>query len=118
MSQQFRFFLVVVGSTIAALSATSAVASEATYRLTVVNEWTATDYPANFPSNDHWAMLGGGTHAPDQSFWSLGENSSSQIESMAEGGNAVPLRNQITSAGGTTGSAVPTRTTLPAVQGW
>ena len=100
MSQQFRFFILIVGSAIAALSAPPAFASEASYRLTVVNEWTATDFPASFPGNDHWAMLGGGTHAPDQSFWSLGENSSPQIESMAEGGNAVPLRNQITSAGG------------------
>lgn len=100
MSQQTRKILIILGGAVTAFFATSALASEATYRLTVVNTWTAADFPANFPGNDHWAMLGGGTHDPAQSFWSLGENSSSQIESMAEGGNAVPLRNQINSAGG------------------
>ncbi len=100
MSQQFRLLVISIGIAVTTLAAFQVSASEATYRLTVVNEWTATDFPANFPGNDHWAMLGGGTHDPDQSFWSLGENSSSQIETMAEAGNAVPLRNQITSAGG------------------
>ncbi|MFK8030879.1 MAG: spondin domain-containing protein [Gammaproteobacteria bacterium] len=87
-------------SVVIAFTAATAAGSEATYRMTVVNTWTAADFPANFPGNDHWAMLGGGTHDPALSYWSLGENASSQIESMAEGGNAFPLRNQITAAGG------------------
>ncbi|MEM7083243.1 MAG: spondin domain-containing protein [Pseudomonadota bacterium] len=85
---------------VACVMGVAAFASEATYRLTVVNNWTVNDFPANFPANDHFAMLGGGTHDPNLSFWSLGANASSQIETMAEAGNAVPLRNQITSAGG------------------
>ncbi len=48
MSQQFRFFILIVGSAIAALSAPPAFASEASYRLTVVNEWTVADFPANY----------------------------------------------------------------------
>lgn len=100
MSLHFKRITTTLACSLLAAVSLSAYASEATYRLTVLNTWTATDFPANFPANDHWAMLGGGTHAPDQSFWSLGENASSQMETMAEAGNAVPLRNQITSAGG------------------
>lgn len=99
MSQPLKSLFIAM-ALVAVLVPLSASASEATYRLTVLNTWTAADFPANFPGNDHWAMLGGGTHDPAQSFWSIGENSSSQMETMAEGGNAVPLRNQITSAGG------------------
>jgi len=75
-------------------------ASDATYRMTVVNTWTQDLFPTFYPSNAHWASLGGGAHSPDQSFWEFGGQASSQMESMAEGGNTSPLRSQIVNAGG------------------
>lgn len=98
MATSLKQLIVIALCTLGLMPTTAA--SDATYRMTVVNEWTEDQFPAAYPDNAHWAMLGGGTHSPDQSFWQLGALASSQIETMAEGGNVTSLRSQIISGGG------------------
>ncbi|MGI9262951.1 MAG: spondin domain-containing protein [Woeseiaceae bacterium] len=71
----------------------------ATYRITFDVDWTAADFPTNYPSNPHFSPLVGTTHNSQVVFWELdGQPASDGIESMAERGRTATLGDEILAA--------------------
>ncbi|MSU34437.1 MAG: hypothetical protein EXS36_04900 [Pedosphaera sp.] len=58
--------------------------------------WNAASHPQSFPSGAHWFPLIGGTHNSSVTFWEEGETPTQGIEDLAELGNVVALRNEVT----------------------
>ena len=85
---------------LALLTATTANASTATYRMTIVNDWTESAHPIGYPDDAHFSWFGGGTHASPERFWGLGETSTPGFELLAESGNTELWVSEIEAAGG------------------
>jgi len=71
----------------------------ATYRITFDADWTAADFPTNYPDNPHFSPLVGTTHNQQVVFWEVdGQPASDGIESMAERGRTDTLGDEISAA--------------------
>lgn len=83
----------------------------ATYRLTVDNSWSETTHPGLFPPDAHFSWIGGGTHGPEASFWSVGELASPGVVRMAETGVTTDLIAEVNAAisDGTAGATLDWR---------
>jgi len=81
------------------LASPAAFSSVATYQLTVVNSWTQTANPINYPSDAHFSWLGGGTHDASQTFWEPGGFATPGFERLAESGVTGGFVNEVAASG-------------------
>jgi hypothetical protein len=75
------------------------LSSIATYQLTVTNDWTQSNNPANYPVDAHFSWLGGGTHDASQSYWQPGGTANAGFERMAETGVTTDFVNEVAASG-------------------
>lgn len=67
------------------------------YTVTFTMNWNSTDFPLDYPSNDHFSPLIGWSHNVNSTFFQLGTMASAGIKNMAETGNTSPLSEEIDS---------------------
>ncbi|RAP27791.1 elongation factor Ts [Candidatus Marinamargulisbacteria bacterium SCGC AG-343-D04] len=70
----------------------------ARYRVTFTSNWSEDTHPVNFPSNPHFSGLVGTTHKEGVFFFSVGNNASVGIESMAETGSKALFLSELSSS--------------------
>ena len=70
-------------------------AESAEYMVTFTFNWNSTDFPTNYPSNDHFSRLIGWSHEADESFFKIGSMASDGIKNMAETGGVSPLDDEL-----------------------
>ena len=58
--------------------------SDATYRVTLVAQWSAASHPGAYPNGAHFSPLVAVTHNSDIDFWSTGSLATPAVESVAE----------------------------------
>ncbi len=82
--------------------------ASAEYELIFDSTWSPETHPTNFPVNEHYSGLIGGTHNDQVHFWREGEIASDGIEWMAELGGTSKLTNEVQAAitAGNAGSVV------------
>ncbi|MFT7542120.1 MAG: hypothetical protein ACI9K5_003099 [Gammaproteobacteria bacterium] len=85
-----------------------AQSSSAEYEVTFDATWSNLTHPGAYPSGAHFSPLIGGTHNDLLTVWTPGGLASPGIESMAESGSPVSLRNEINAAiaAGTAGEVI------------
>jgi len=76
-------------------TALAQIAPTAEYEIVFDATWSEETHPQDFPSNDHFSGLIGGTHNGDILFWNLGELASPGIEQMAETGGKTLLTAEV-----------------------
>ena len=64
---------------------------QASYRVTLVGEWSASSHPIDYPNNAHFSELVGHTHNLNGAIWSPGVLATPGVETMAEEGGIVPM---------------------------
>ena len=69
--------------------------SEARYRVTFSDQWTAENFPTRFPSSRHFSGLIGATHNEQVIFWESGQPATPGIREMAETGGKSTLQGEI-----------------------
>lgn len=67
----------------------------ATYRVTVISEWTAASHPTTLPNNSHFSPVVVASHGGVGNLFAVGTLASPGIESMAETGSTSTLRNEL-----------------------
>jgi len=65
------------------------------YTVTFSMHWNSTDFPLDYPSNDHFSPLIGWSHNINNTFFQVGTMASPGIKNMAETGNTSPLSDEI-----------------------
>jgi hypothetical protein len=63
----------------------------AEYMVTFNMNWNSTDFPTDYPSNDHFSRLIGWSHDSTQTLFKVGTLASAGIKNMAETGGTSPL---------------------------
>lgn len=76
-------------------SGCSSMDDSANYKVTFASDWTAANFPVDYPAGPHFSELIGGLHNGSVSFWEPGGTSSNGIELMAETGLTSGLANEI-----------------------
>ncbi len=71
------------------------LATMATYNVTFVGNWSATNHPTDFPSGDHFFPAIGMVHKVGSAFFEEGELASAGMEVMAETGATGDLSTEI-----------------------
>lgn len=70
--------------------------ANATYRVTFIHNWTALDFPTNFPTgSEHFSGLIGATHNNQVNFWQNGVEATRGIEVVAETGSKFSFEQEI-----------------------
>lgn len=75
-----------------------AAMDSAQYRLTFNSTWSAATHPTNFPSNEHYSPLVGGTHHAGAAFWEPGALATPGMKQMAETGSPSTLASEVNAA--------------------
>lgn len=65
------------------------------YTVTFTMNWNSTDFPLDYPSNDHFSPLIGWSHNVNSTFFQVGTMASAGIKNMAETGNTSPLSEEL-----------------------
>lgn len=68
------------------------------YRVTFIEEWTAGNFPTQYPVSAHFSPLVGAVHGPAADFFELNQSASPGIESMAETGSTATLSGEVRNA--------------------
>ena len=76
-------------------SAVAQIAPTAEYEIVFDATWSEETHPQDFPGNDHFSGLIGGTHNGSILFWNVGELASPGIEQMAETGAKTLLTAEV-----------------------
>ncbi|EDV29855.1 Spondin-1 [Trichoplax sp. H2] len=83
----------IITRTLGASSTSCCTSGSATYTVVFTGLWANNNnypnYPTNFP---HWSPLIGAIHSPAVTVYAYGQYASTQVKSVAENGNAVPLK--------------------------
>ncbi|NAS12000.1 spondin domain-containing protein [Poritiphilus flavus] len=72
-----------------------AIETMATYNVTFVGNWNATNHPTDFPSGDHFSRAVGMVHQAGASFFEEGALATDGVEEMAESGVNGTLQAEI-----------------------
>lgn len=67
----------------------------AVYEVTFDMQWTAENFPTDYPNNDHFSPLIGFSHIPDLDTFRIGQLASPGIKDMAELGATTKLSREI-----------------------
>jgi len=107
-----RIRVSIVTSMVVFLSIWNNTVSAVDYMVDFNATWSGSSHPEAYPPGAHFSPLVGATHTDQVNFWDNGGIASAGIESMAETGSTLALRNEFDAAGDNADTTIITSGTL------